>query len=281
MTDFVTPSPEELAQRRRVLKQQRRWRNLQNIWRVLAISGLAAGTVWLIYHPFWLVLHSSNQVLIEGNEMLSDEAIRQLLALEYPQPLLKIEPEVMVQRLQTQSPIALAQVDRQLFPPRLTITLQEREPVASTVPSSPSDTGEATPTTHAGLVDAQGHWMAQDATAMLKPGFELPTLRVRGFKRQYQPQWPTLYSAVQQSTVNITEIDWRSSTNLILQTELGAVHLGVYEPQRLQQQLSTLPRLRALTTTPNTPAVEYIDLTNPQMPAVKLIQSPPQAAEAP
>jgi len=37
MTNLATPSPEELSERRRSLRKQRRIRNLQNIWRVLAI----------------------------------------------------------------------------------------------------------------------------------------------------------------------------------------------------------------------------------------------------
>jgi len=42
-----------------------------------------------------------------------------------------------------------------------------------------------------------------------------------------------------------------------------------------------LPRLRSLTNNPNAPAVDYIDLANPQVPAVKLTQPPASAAETP
>jgi cell division protein FtsQ len=274
MTDLVSPSPEELSNRRRALRKQRRIRNLQNIWRVLAIVGLAGGAVWFIQKPFWLTLSRPEQVVIEGNQMLADAAIREVLDLQYPEPLLQIEPETVAQRLQTQSPIAFVQVERRLFPPRLEITLQERQPVAVTIPSRPgteaADTAEKTPANYPGLVDIEGYWMPHDPSLGLDSKFEVPALRIRGFNRRYQEQWPELYEAMGSSSIQINEVDLRSPGNLILKTELGVVHLGIYDPLRFQEQLSTLPRFRSFTTNPNAPAIDFIDLSNPQMPAVKL-----------
>ncbi|MEM6436382.1 MAG: cell division protein FtsQ/DivIB, partial [Cyanobacteria bacterium P01_D01_bin.115] len=87
MTELVTPSPEELSHRRRTLRKQRRTRNLQHIWRVFAIGGLAVGAFWLMRNPFWLLLQSDDQIILNGNDMLDEAAIYELLALEYPQPL--------------------------------------------------------------------------------------------------------------------------------------------------------------------------------------------------
>jgi cell division protein FtsQ len=285
MTDLVNPSPEDLSSRRRALKKQRRIRNLQNIWRVLAISGLAAGSLWLLRHPFWLMLRSSDQVVVDGNEMMADQAIRDVMALEYPQPLMDIEPEALAQRLQTHAPIALAQVERRLFPPRLEVQLQERRPVAVTVPSKPDNTitteTDKTPTNTAGFIDAEGYWMPQQDGMQLDQTFKRPTLRVWGYHHRYQAQWADLYQNLQSSPVDITEIDWRSPSNLIMQTEVGRVHLGVYEAQRFQDQLAILPRFQALTTEPNVPSIDFIDLSNPQTPAVKLSQAPNSSSPAP
>lgn len=278
MTDLVSPSPEELSNRRRTLRKQRRVRNLQNIWRVLAIVSLASGALWLIQRPFWLTLRSPDQVIIEGNQMLADAAIRDLIDLQYPEPLLQIEPESVAQRLQTQSPIAFVQVERHLFPPRLEITLQERQPVAVTVPSRPdaatTNTTDKTPLNYPGLLDIEGYWMPQDPNLGVDSRFAVPTLRIRGFNRRYQEQWPELYEAIQGSSIQISEVDLRSPSNLILKTELGAVHLGIYDPLRFQEQLSTLPRFRSFTTHANAPDIDFIDLSNPQMPAVKLSKAP-------
>jgi cell division protein FtsQ len=243
----------------------------------MAVFGLAAGSLWLIAHPFWL-LRSGAQIQVEGNEMLSDEAVQALLPLDYPQSLLAVQPDKLAQQLTAHPPIAAAQVNRQLFPPHLEITLQERLPVAVTVPSHPQPAGatpaESTPTNQPGLVDIEGNWMAQDNSLSLDGAFTLPELRVRGFNQRYQAAWTGLYEVLQSSPVSISEVDWRNPNNLILQTDLGEVHLGIYDPQRIYEQLNTLTQLRSLATKKNTPSLEYIDLSNPQNPAIKLTPSP-------
>ncbi|NEQ45354.1 MAG: FtsQ-type POTRA domain-containing protein [Leptolyngbya sp. SIOISBB] len=283
MTNLATPSPEELSERRRTLKQQRRRRNLQHFWRVLAISGLALGAIWLIRNPFWLLLRGRDQVILEGNEMLADDAVHDLLAIEYPQRIFDIEPDHLIEQLQQQAPIADAQVDRQLFPPRVEIILQERIPVAVTIPSRP-DPGavdEPTPISQPGLLDSEGYWLAQSFAAGLNQDFDLPTLKVRGFHARYQLQWPLLYEAMQASPVAIQEIDLRSPNNLIVQTAIGTIHLGVYDARRLPEQLAILPQLRQLTEDPEAPRIDYIDLANPQVPAVKLSEPPESATATP
>ncbi|NER77991.1 MAG: FtsQ-type POTRA domain-containing protein [Leptolyngbya sp. SIO1D8] len=277
MPDFAALSPEELANRRRALKRQRRIRNLQSLWRILAVSGITTGTLWLVSHPFWL-LRNSDQVIVEGNELLSDQAIQSLLPFTYPQPLLEIEPDQVAQFLQTQSPVAYASVTRQLFPPRLEVHVQERSPVAITIPTqqqpSPSSELNNTPIYQPGLLDPQGNWMAQASFTNIDPEVDLPTLKVRGFHTKYQTHWVSLYQAIQTSPVSISEVDWRIPSNVILHTQIGIVHLGIYNPQSIHQQLSTLAQLSMLTQTKNSPEVEYIDVSNPQTPAVKVVSTP-------
>lgn len=272
MTDFMTPSSEELSNRRRALKKQRQMRNLQAIWRFFAVLTLMTGTAWLIRHPFWLSLYSHEQIIIHGNSLLSDESIYTLLQLDYPKPLLEIEPEKVAAILQTQSPIALVQVSRQLLPPRLEITLQERQPVAVTIPPRPETTlsKERTLANHPGLLDSEGYWMPQDAIATLNDNFEFPTLTIRGFHERYRAQWPELFKAIQTSSVEIIGVDWRSPNNLILETELGIVHLGIYDAQLIDEQISTLSQFRPLRESQNETSIEYIDLSNPRNPAVKV-----------
>lgn len=269
--DFV--SSQTLADRRQVLRRQRRRRNLQRIWRSFAISGMAAGTLWLATQPVW-VLRSSEQIAVEGNELLSDEAVRSLLPLDYPQRLLQIEPDQVAQALQTQSPVASAKVIRQLFPPRLEIHVQERYPVAVTIPTHPQPldkTANYTPKGQPGLLDSQGNWMAQSSFSTVAPEIQLPTLKVKGFDNGYQAQWISLYQALQASSVAILEVDWQVPSNVILHTQLGTVHLGIYDPQIIQEQVALLAQLRSLTSANNLPEVEYIDLSNPKVPTVKTI----------
>lgn len=277
MTDFAPTSAEELASRRQMLRRQRHIRNLQNIWRVLAVSGIAAGTLWLVSHPVWM-LRSRDQISVEGNELLADEAVQALLPLQYPHPLLEIKPAQMAQFLQTQSPVAYAEVSRRLLPPRLEVYVRERYPVAVTIPMQPkpleTSAQESTPAHQPGLLDSQGHWMAQSSFTQIEPDFHFPELQVKGFDTKYQRQWQSLYQAIQASPVKVSTVDWQIPSNVILHTQLGKVHLGIFDPQSIHQQLSTLAQLRSLTSADNIPEVEYIDLRNPKTPAVKTTSAP-------
>lgn len=280
MTDFNSPSPEMLRDRRQALMRRRRIRNAQSIWRSAAVSAMAAGTLWLLAHPVW-VLQSRSQIIVEGNQLLSDDALRALLPISYPQPLLAIEPETLIQALQTQSPVLQATVTRQLLPPRLTISVRERRPVAVTAPTlaPSSEPMPPSPAHQPGLLDAQGHWTALASFTDIDPIFALPELTVRGFKLQHQHQWPGLYQVMQAYGVEVSEVDWRVPENLILHTQMGVVHLGIYDEQSIDEQLGTLVRLRTLPDTAPSAQIEYIDLSNPKVPAVKLLSAPSDGTE--
>ncbi|MEM0981581.1 MAG: FtsQ-type POTRA domain-containing protein, partial [Cyanobacteria bacterium P01_H01_bin.58] len=211
--------------------------------------------------------------------LLSDAAIRALLPLNYPQPLLEVKPEQLAEALQNQAPVMEVAVTRELFPPRLQVRLQERRPIALTVPTHPpsdsTPTRLDTPTHTPGLLDAQGFWLPQARFVEVEPQFELPTLQVRGFQPEYQPQWQSLYPSLLASPIKVSEVDWRTPSNMILHTEIGVVHLGVYTPPTFKAQLAALDRLRSLAQTDGAPDVEYIDLSNPQNPTVKIMADPP------
>lgn len=263
MTEFVTPSPENLANRRQDLRRQRRRRNLQGLWRSGVVVGLAILGFWGFHHPRWL-LQSPTQIAIEGNEHLSDAAIQGLLPLDYPQSLLAIEPEALAQVLQAQGPISDAQVERQLFPPSLTIQVQEREPVAATTVGAETAQPD-------GLLDIEGRWLPWDSFTQLESDWSPPALTVWGYSDTYRAQWPGLYATVQASPVGVSVVDWRDPSNLILHTELGQVYMGSYGDQQLPNQLRTLAQLRPLITADSRFTVDHIDLRDPGNP---VIQSP-------
>lgn len=279
---FVTPSPPpsagNLLDRRRALRRKRRSKTLSALWRLLAVAGMASSSLWLTSQPFWL-LQNRDQVIFEGNQLLSDEVLRDLLPIAYPQPLLRIHPEQITHRLIKQSPITQASVTRQLFPPRLLVSVQERQPVAVTIASTvPPTTSLPQSQQHAplpaqeqrGLIDSQGHWISMTGLGNVDSAFTLPKLRVRGFQLHYQTQWPSFYQTLQESGLDVEEIDWQDPTNLILHTRLGLAHLGPYNANTIQHQLSTLKQLRSLTDVGYASRVEYVDLRNPEQPAVKI-----------
>ncbi len=298
MASIASVSQEELTTRRKKLRRARLIRSFQSIWRSLFVGGMASSLVWAITLPDW-VIRQPEQVVIEGNHFLSSKAIRSLLPLSYPQSILRVEPQAIAKSLESQAPIAKAIVSRQLLPPGLTIQVKERRPVAIALGSAPKaaiaqsaapqaviaqsaapqeainqamatqngKTANFTPAT--GLLDEQGVWMPSSSYTKLEQNLELPSLKVIGSSEQYRPYWSEVYQAVSRSPVKVFEIDWQDPANLILKTELGKVHFGPYS-SRFTEQLGVLDRMRELPTHISPSQIAYIDLKNPDFPAIQM-----------
>jgi len=265
MTLFPT-SATDLTKRRRKLRRRRRFKSLQAIWRSIALIGLTVGLVSAIALPMWTI-RQPEQITIEGNRFLSAAAIRSLVPVSYPQSLFRLQPQEIAAKLESQGSIASATVTRQLVPPRLTIQVTERQPVAivqfSPAPNSPNPAP--------GLLDEQGVWISLASYTALDRSLPLPKLKVVGMSEQYLPYWSALYQTVSRSPVKISEINCQDPTNLILKTELGNVHLGAYS-SRLAAQLRVLDRMRELPTRLKNPKISYIDLKNPDFPTIQPVK---------
>ncbi|EKQ68365.1 cell division septal protein [Leptolyngbyaceae cyanobacterium JSC-12] len=276
MTGNISPiSQADLAQRRQRLRRQRRVRFLQAAWRLLAIGGLAGGLVWVTTLPIWLI-REPGQVKVEGNHFLPEQAVRSLMPITYPQSLLRLEPQAIAQQLKAKAPISDVVVSRRLFPPGLTVRIQERLPVAVTL-LTPADAQLLTQrplkdrasANRIGLLDESGVAIPYENYALLGPSVKLPNLRVLGNQEHYRPHWTKLYQEVSRSPIKITEIDFQNPANLVLKTELGIVHLGGYS-SRFPEQVKTLDRMRKLPHQINLNQIAYIDLRNPASPMVQI-----------
>jgi len=272
MRDLAAVSRSELAQRRQRLRRQRRIKIIQASWRSLMVLGITGSMVWFITRPDW-VIRNAQQVEIRGNKLLSTRAVQALLPIVYPQSLLQLKPQAIAHQLERRGAIANAVVTRHLFPPGLTVQIQERDPVAIAYPIANNYTSLTPASQHrqVGLLDKNGTWMSLESYTSLNRSIVLPKLKVIGMQEQYRSQWITLYQAVSSSPVKISEIDWRQSNNLILKTELGVVHCGSYSPQ-FSAQLKALDQMRLLPKTVNPSQIAYIDLKNPNIPSIEMIQ---------
>ena len=270
MANIASVSQTELTTRRKKLRRTRRIKSFQALWRSLLVGGMATSLVWAITRPDW-VIRQPEQIVIEGNHFLSSKAIRALLPLSYPQSLLQVQPQAIAKSLESQAPIAKATVSRQLLPPGLTIQVEERKPVAIAQAPAPQNAKTSNSTSSAGLLDEQGVWMPKSSYGHLEENLELPRLKVIGSNAQYRPYWSEVYQAVNHSTVKVFEIDWQDPANLILKTELGNVHFGPYS-SRFTEQLAILDRMRELPTHISPSKIAYIDLKNPDFPAIQMTQ---------
>jgi cell division protein FtsQ len=268
--DLSPISAENLAQRRRRLKKQRGWKVVQTIWRTLLLSGMATGMAWGMTLSFW-VIRDPAQVEIEGNHLLSEDTLRKLLPLHYPLSLLQVQPQTLVTALETSSPVTEVSIGRQLFPPRLKIEVQERNPVAQAT-LAPDASGRSTVDPKAwGLLDERGVWMPLTLFTSLDSTVPLPALKVLGMREEFAQEWSQLYGAIRTSPVKITQVDWRDPNNLILQTELGIVHCGPFSSQ-FDQQLAVLDRMRQIAQYPEAKKIEYVDLSRPASPYLQMQQ---------
>jgi cell division protein FtsQ len=275
---MVTVSRIDLAQRRRKLRRQRRVRVIHLIWQTLAVGSLAGGLGWLAIQPMW-VLKNYQDIEVEGNHLLSSEAVKLQTGLLYPRSLWRIQPSQITESLLKKQPIiADAVVSRRLFPPGLVIQVREKIPVAIAMLSSAnafdqdpnhSSGSSEVPKMKQGLLDIEGNWIPLDKYITMNPNAKMPTLKVTGSPQQYAPFWSSLYQAVSQSQIAITEIDYQDPSNLILKTELGLVYLGAPTP-RLEEQIKILAQMRYLPNKVDPNQMEYIDLKNPDLPLVQM-----------
>ncbi|MGE5657352.1 MAG: cell division protein FtsQ/DivIB [Actinomycetota bacterium] len=289
MASIASVSQTELGRRRQQLRRQRRQKSAQAIWQTVAVSSLAGSLAWAIAQPIWLI-EKPQQVSVAGNHLLSDQTVTSLLRLSYPQSVWNIQPEVLAKQLEASGPIAKASVTRNLFPPALTVEVQERRPVAIALESKANQSQQV------GWLDANGFWMPLESYTTVERSLAvaeqqqptaartsassstppaMPSLKIIGKAEQYRPYWPEFYQVLSQSPVKVFEIDWQDPGNLILTTELGKVHLGPYSPQ-LPEQLHTLDRMRQLPKQLETRTIAYIDLKNPSTPLVHLPDRPQQ-----
>lgn len=275
MTRLSSLSRDELKTRRKSLRRRRRVSISQALWRFWALSGLTAAIFWGATRPVWLI-HSPSQISVTGNELLSDDMVQSLVPLSYPQSLMKVEPEVLAQQLRDRAPITTAEVTRQLLPPRLNVHVQERVPVAVVLPVGNADSID-TQYLQAGFLDAHGAWMPLASFGLGTASPQLPTLQLRGIQPHYQRYWPQIYETIVGSPVAITEIDWHDPNNLVLETALGTVYLGPYSPE-LEQQLATLDKMRNLPDQLAESEVARIDLSNPDVPSIAVVNAADPAA---
>jgi cell division protein FtsQ len=274
MTGTQPTSRAELAQRRKQMRRARRSIRLKSSWRFLVVAALAAGAIWMTTQPTW-VLRRSDQVKVEGNQFLSVQTIRSLLPIQYPQSIFRTQPNAIVDTLKQKAPIMDAWVDRQIFPPSLTVRIRERTPVAQLVDpdvaTAHKEKGKAVSTQGHDLLDESGVVIPIETLNALNQTLKLPSLRILGRMETIRPQWVSCYQALRNSPVRIQQIDWRNPTNLVVTGESGTVHLGAYNPSEFPRQLKAIDGMRRIGEKIPKEQIDYIDLKNPDKPAIHQI----------
>jgi hypothetical protein len=97
---------------------------------------------------------------------------------------------------------------------------------------------------------------------------EVPNLRLVG--SQSCPGWSELYRAIQQSPVQISEVDCQDPLHLTLATEIGMVRIGEFDRTKIYKQLQRAHELRNWQQSTSLKNA-IVDLENPQSPKLQEI----------
>jgi cell division protein FtsQ len=215
-------------------------------------------------------IEGDRQIEVEGLQLMSPDTLRSLLDLTYPQSLWRLETHQLSRQLETSPPVARAIVRRHLFPPKVVIQVTERQPVALAVGTASQN---ASSRQVWGFLDEHGIFIPQKFYQLNRKGTRSPTLKVIGYDPNHQPYWQQLYPLIDHFPLKILAIDWQDSSNLVLITELGKVHIGDYRTQ-LAKKLSLLAKMRDLSAQIPLGQIVHIDLSHPDSPVVQLKQQP-------
>ncbi|MEM6447798.1 MAG: FtsQ-type POTRA domain-containing protein [Cyanobacteria bacterium J06642_2] len=277
MTASPMPTRQQLQERRRELRRRYRTRYLKECWRVLVSTGLLGGAIYALQLPVWSVADLEG-VDVTGNVLLTTERVRSYVETSFPEVLWRVEPRDIERQLESHALIRQARVNRQLWPLDISIHVEEHEPVA-----------RARVDNVIGLVDRNGIWVPLNHEASLTSEQPWQSLWVKGWEFHHPEDWKDVLDAIRSSSVEIANIDWISSSNLILETELGTVHLGSL-PERTHAPQSDRPapiatyvakKLQALDQMRNlaqhcdcsSEDIDYIDLSSSEAPTIALTAS--------
>ena len=252
----------EGVQRRQELRRQRRLERLAQVWRLLALLAAATGLGWVLLRHGWL-LQSPAQVTVQGTVGLGRDQVIKAGGLEFPQPLLDLDPADLRRRLAAQLPVDQVVVQRHMLPAGLTIRLHPRVAVARAQRRTSAGVEN-------GFVDRTGRWISARQQAMGGVPVASP-LWITGWQERHQPGLEQLLQQLPPSA-GITELRFRPEGDLWLSSSrLGLVRFGTLD-DRLQRRLQVLDHLAA--DLPKTAALggsRAIDLDDPEHPELLLV----------
>ena len=249
--------PPQLQYKLALVKVQKQRLDKISLWRSCLIITLAMSLGWAATLPYWKIRHPS-QIKISGQKLVGEDSVRSAIDFDYPQFIGAVNGLDISRQIESIPSIAVAKVNKQIIPPHLIISLQEKEPVAI-----------ATSEGQIGFLNAEGEWISRQFYTNIGSKTFLPNLKVINYRSSYQQQWHQVYQLISlYPELKINEIQWQNSGSLFVDTKIGKVFLGSVS-SGLEQQFETMVKLDNLPNHFESSEIAYIDLSNPE---VKLIQ---------
>lgn len=249
--------------RRRELRRQRRQTLLLQCWRLVVMLLLSGGFTWILLRHGW-TLRDPEAVVLRGGAALETDQVIKAAKLRFPQPLLEVSPRALEQQLISALPVRSAQVERQMLPARLIVSLKPEIPIAKAERQGPSGRER-------GLLNAEGQWIPL-SDASPEP---LTNILVRGWNEQQRSQVAVLLQERDRFEGMLKTVVLHPDGDISLVTSgLGRIDLGG-EPALLNTQIETIVHLnKTLPQHLRKAKQSSLDLSNPDRPELQLPTPP-------
>ena len=249
--------------RRRELRRQRRQTLLLQGWRLVVMLLLSGGFTWILLRHGWTLRDPEAVVLRDGAALETDQVIK-AAKLRFPQPLLEVSPRALEQQLISALPVRSAQVERQMLPARLIVSLKPEIPIAKAERQGPSGRER-------GLLNAEGQWIPL-SDASPEP---LTNILVRGWNDQQRGRVAALLQQRDRFKGMLKAVVLQPDGNVsLVTTGLGRIDLGG-DPALLNTQIETIVHLNnTLPEHLRQVGQSSLDLSNPDRPELQLPNPP-------
>ncbi|MCP9807914.1 FtsQ-type POTRA domain-containing protein [Cyanobium sp. HWJ4-Hawea] len=244
------------------MRMQRRSERLRNLWRLLVFTSIAGGLTYGLLRQGW-ILNGPAQVEVVGSQQVDAAQVIRAADLHFPQPLLGLQPKQIASAIAAALPVEQVQVTRLMAPPRLRVTVVDREAVARAERQSARGLEQ-------GYVDRLGNWMSTRQGQGSK-GPSPEQLQVRGWQARLRPALAMMLERRQSLGADLQEIRFEPGGSLWLKSaSLGQVRLGPIDDQ-LNRRLEVLQQLgQQLPAKVKGRKVISIDLSDPEQPELGL-----------
>ena len=221
------------------------------LWRSTFLIGCALGIGLVANLPIWKI-NGRSQIKIDGSQLVSEETVYNALKIAYPQLVWTVDGLALTRQVEAIPAIEFATANRQLVPPQITISLQEKNPVAV-----------ATSEGKIGFLNSAGEWIDRKFYANIDDS-SLPKLKVINYQTQFRDRWQQIYQLITlYPELQINELQLQQSGNVFLNTKLGRVFLGA-KPSHIKRQFEIMARLENLPEQLDPSEIAYLDLSNPE-----------------
>ena len=245
--------PPELQHKLTLAKLQKHRLARISLWRSCFVISCTMSLGLIAALPYWQI-EQQDQIQISGEQLVNKDTVYEALSFTYPQFIWTVNGLKLTQKIESIPSITAAKISKQIIPPIITISLQEKTPVALAISQG-----------KVGFLDVYGEWIDQKFYGDIDADYSLPKIKVINYQSQYQLTWSKIYQLILlYPELEINEVAWNQSGNLFIQTKIGRVFLGT-DLSRLKQQFVIMAKLQNLPDYLERSEIAYINLSNPDL----------------